>query len=49
MQLKEEGGRKASILRLQTVASKRSGSTEELVAVFVALLRAAGLLVRFVR
>ncbi len=48
-QLKDEGGIFASISRLQNVASEKLGSSEELVALFVALLRAAGLLVRYVR
>ena len=49
LQLREEGGISASISRLQGITSEKSGSSEELVALFVALLRAAGLLVRFVR
>lgn len=49
LQLKELGGLQASISRIQAVVKQKSGSAEELVAIFVAILRAAGLLVRFVR
>ena len=49
MQADLEGAPSAAGARLQTVAAQRSGSPEELVAIFVATLRAAGLLVRFVR
>ena len=49
MQADLEGAPSAAAARLQTVAAQRSGSPEELVALFVATLRAAGLLVRFVR
>ena len=49
LQLKEEGGLSASVSRIQAVLSEKTGGTEELLAVFVAVLRAAGLLVRYVR
>jgi hypothetical protein len=43
------GGLEAAAERLQEVARCREGAREELVALFVALLRAAGLLARTVR
>lgn len=44
-----EGGVAATVRSLQMVAAERKGTAEELVALFVALLRSAGILVRFVR
>ena len=43
------GGVVTTAARLQAVALKRTGSADDLVALFAALLRSQGLLVRFVR
>ena len=49
LQLRDAGGASACISRLHNVSAEKAGSCEELVALFVAMLRAAGLLVRYVR
>ena len=49
MQFREEGGIAAMASSLHKVVMEQKGGSEELLVVFVAMLRASGVLVRFVR
>ena len=49
VQFREEGGILATASSLHKVVIEQKGGSEELLVVFVAMLRASGILVRFVR